>query len=275
MTILILGSEGQLGRELKNLFSDSVALRHTNEGGIDLSSEADRIVDVIQSYDPEVIINASAMTNVDKCELERDAALKINGTSLKHLTRAAQSVGAYLIHISTDYVFDGKEGNYQEDSSPNPINYYGLSKLIGDIYVNSYANSIVVRTSGVFGHASNFPKFAYDTLKLGKDLNILEGYYSPIHAHLLAEAISEILEYQPLGLLNIAGEKISRFELARRLCYIYGFDQDLLHNSLPKLKLIAKRPFDSSLNIDKARKLITSDFSSVEKGLRLLAKLPP
>ncbi len=271
MTVLILGGGGQLGRELHNAIPGSVPLGHSNIDGIDLLASAEKIIETIESYFPDVIINASAMTNVDRCETEQNTALMINGVSLKHITEAARSANAYLVHVSTDYVFDGKEGNYKEDSPPNPVNYYGLSKLIGDIYANSYGKSIVVRTSGVFGHLPNFPRFAYDTLKAGKELKVMEGYYSPIHARQLAESISEILDTKPVGFLNIAGERTSRFELAQKLCQLYGLDSNLVQKFSQDLKFVAKRPFDSSLNIDKAKENISADFYNIEKGLKLLA----
>lgn len=271
MTVIILGSEGQLGRELKKIVPNSIALNHS-DAGIDLSSSGEAIAERILSYNPDVIINASAMTNVDKCETDKKLALKINGLSLKYIARAAHSAGAYLIHISTDYVFDGEEGNYKEDSPPNPINYYGLSKLIGEVYANSYHKSLIIRTSGVFGHSSNFPKFAFDTLRSGKKLSVLDGYYSPIHALHLASSIYEILNVQPIGVLNIAGERISRFMLASKLCEIFGFNQELIHKSPQGLNIKAKRPFDSSLNIEKAEELINYHFHDIESGLKLLAK---
>ena len=272
MTVIILGGEGQLGRELKKIIPNSVSLNHSDDG-IDLSSSGENIEESILSYNPNVIINASAMTNVDRCETDKKLALKINGVSLKYIAKAAHSVGAYLVHISTDYVFDGKEGNYKEDSPPNPINYYGLSKLIGDVYANSYDDSLIIRTSGVFGHSSNFPKFAYDTLNNDKELNILDGYYSPIHALHLAGSINEILHSHPTGILNVSGERISRFELAQKLCEIFGFNKELLHKSPQGLKLKARRPFDSSLNIEKAEDLISYPFHNLEIGLKLLARL--
>ena len=269
MTVLILGGEGQLGRELKRIIPNSIALNHS-DGGIDLTSSSESIMGKILAIHPDVIINASAMTNVDQCEAEKKLALKINGVSLKYLTKVALTVEAYLVQISTDYVFDGEEGNYHETSPPNPINYYGLSKLIGDAYANSYDNTVIIRTSGVFGHSSNFPKYAFETLKNGKELNVLDGYYSPIHAVHLAGSISEILNLRPTGVLNIAGERISRFSLAQKMCEIFGFDQKLLHYSSHELKLMARRPYDSSLNIDKAKELISYPFNNIESGLKLL-----
>ncbi|SAI84431.1 NAD(P)-dependent oxidoreductase [Saccharolobus solfataricus] len=92
------------------------------------------------------------MTDVDKCEVEREKAYKINAEAVKHMVRASRVVEAYFIHVSTDYVFDGTKGNYKEDDLPNPINYYGLTKLLGETFALSYDDSLVIRTSGVFRH---------------------------------------------------------------------------------------------------------------------------
>lgn len=272
MKVLIFGSDGQLGRELKTFILDAIACGHTGSGSqetADISSpeEVDR---VISRHKPDVIINAAAMTNVDMCEDHKAAAYTINGVALKYITRAARFAGAYLIQVSTDYVFDGTEGNYTEDSPPNPINYYGLSKLVGDTYVNSYDNSLIVRTSGVFGHLNNFPKYALETLRSGNQLNVIDGFYSPIHSRLLAKSISELTASQPTGFLNVAGERTTRIALAERVAQLYGLDEGLIRTSAPIVTMKARRPFDSSLKIVKAQRLISFDFYSLETSLRLL-----
>lgn len=272
MTVIILGAAGQLGRDLCEIIPETICLSHTSSGvqkTVDVTS-TDDIQAAMRLYTPKVIINASALTDVDRCETERKLALEINGKALKYITRAAREIDAYLVHISTDYVFDGNKGYYDEDSVPNPINYYGLSKLVGDVYANSYENSLIVRTSGVFGHSANFPRYAFNSLSRGKVLNVIEGYYSPIHAHYLAGTINELLRLRPSGILNVAGDRTSRLNLAKKICEIFDFNPGLIKSSAESLKFKAVRPFDSSLNIEKAKSMISFDFHSLEKNLRLL-----
>ena len=149
--IIIFGAGGQLGRELSYLFPEAQKIFHKDPSGIiyDIGNET-FVKKIIESNKPDIIINAAALANVDLCEKDNALAYHTNGESVKALTKYSRANNSLLVHVSTDYVFDGKTGNYHESSIPNPINYYGTSKLIGDIYASSYENSIIVRTSGVF-----------------------------------------------------------------------------------------------------------------------------
>ena len=188
MRTLILGADGQLGTELMKIFPDSVGSPHSGSRKLDIQDFA-AVSGLLFEESPELIINASALTNVDLCEEEKTTAIRTNGYAVGNIVECARELNSYFIHVSTDYVFDGLIGNYNENSTPNPVNYYGLSKLIGDVFAQSYRKSLIIRTSGVFGRANNFPRFSYNALKYGKGLNVIEGYYSPIHARLLAESI--------------------------------------------------------------------------------------
>lgn len=266
--VLIIGAGGQLGRELSRIYNNSFKLFHANSGteNIDISNEED-LENRIRNIDPDIIINASALANVDRCEKERDYALMVNGLSVRTMVRCARSLNVPFIHVSTDYVFDGIEGSYSENSSPNPINYYGLSKLVGDIYSNSYEGSLIVRTSGVYGYTNNFPKFVYNALKDGKQVNAIPGFYSPIHARNLAVAISDLVNNNTRGIINVAGERVSRIALAKHIADFFELPEDLISESSEIKSMIARRPFDSSLNIDRAKSLLKTDFFSIRSNL--------
>ena len=272
MKVLIFGGNGQLGKELRTFIPEAISYSHSTIG-VEQTADVRSAVLVdktISNNRPDVIINAAAMTNVDKCEEDKISALAVNGYAVNSMVKSARSIGAFFVQVSTDYVFDGIEGNYTEDSLPNPINYYGFSKIIGDIYASSYENSLIVRTSGVFGHINNFPKFAFETLKSNKELKVIDGFYSPIHARMLARSIAELILSRPTGFLNIAGEKTSRMTMAKKIAQMYGFDEKLIKESELNLTLKAKRPYDSSLVIEKAKRIISFNFYSQEDGLRLM-----
>ena len=132
MKILVIGMDGQLGSELMNLFDDVVGTTRRNSNGIKLDIvNGIEVEDVILKTYPDVVINAAAFTNVDKGETDKQNSYLVNAEAVHHIVRATSVIGAYLIHVSTDYVFDGAKGNYLEEDIPNPINYYGLSKLMG------------------------------------------------------------------------------------------------------------------------------------------------
>ena len=267
--ILIFGAGGQLGRELSSIYPDAVRAYHNgsgNEINVDLARKG-MAESLIMREAPDLVINAAALANVDLCERDHQLAFDVNGESVLSMVRGCRTVGSSFIHVSTDYVFDGTVGYYSESSIPNPINYYGLSKLIGDAYALSYENAIVVRTSGVFGHLKNYPLYVLETLKNSKPVNAIRGYYSPIHARNLALSISELVKTDYKGLLNIAGERVSRYDLAMKIADAFSLDTSLISEVGDLKSLNAKRPFDSSLEIRLAHEMISFDFSSVESNL--------
>jgi len=273
MRILLIGASGQLGLELSSLLKGGEVIKVYNSKEIPDGYRLDlknypAVEDFIIKKRPDVIINTASLTDVDKCETEKGEAFKINAEAVKHIVRASRVVEAYLIHISTDYVFDGEKGLYKEEDLPNPINYYGLTKLLGETYALSYDDSLVIRTSGVFRH-KGFPIYVYKTLKEGKEVSAFKGYYSPISARKLAEAISELIDYRKTGILNVAGERISRVDLAMKIKEKFNLPGGV--KEVDDVKgWIAKRPFDSSLDISKAKKILSVDFYSLDENLRYM-----
>lgn len=270
--VVILGAGGQVGRELSQLYPGAKSFFHKSEGAdiIDLAKQDD-IEKKILEVKPKIIINAAALANVDLCEKDKHLSYSVNGLSLFTITKIARKLDASLYHISTDYVFDGSEGNYSERSIPNPINYYGFSKLIGDTFALSYEKSAIIRTSGVFGHSNNFPIFVINTLKGNKQVNAIKGYYSPIHAKILAMAIRDLIDTNFYGMINVAADKISRYEFAIRLADGFNLDRNLINEVESPVNMFAKRPFDSSLDISHAKKILGYDFHSVDVNLDALA----
>jgi len=273
MKILITGAEGQLGRELMKLYPDSVGTSHDHSKRLYLPLENhDAIVNLMASEEPDLVINCAALTNVDRCEKEREYAYRVNGLSVRFLAMKCREIGAKLVQISTDYIFDGTDGNYSEDTPPNPVNYYGLSKLAGEHFAFSGEENLVVRTSGVFGYSNNFPLFVYRKLKNGESISAIKGFYSPIHAENLAKAIKRLIELNESGIVNVAGQRISRMELALMIVEYFELDRDLISESDQVPLLQAKRPFDSSLNLDRAKELIDFDFYSTKSNLDALKR---
>ena len=271
--IMIFGANGQLGRELSLIYKDAILLSHRKEGcenGIEFSN-SDEIKKAISYHEPEVIINAVALTNVDKCEMKQDLAYAINSHSVNVIAKECNRRNIKLVQVSTDYVFDGKVGRYNEESLPNPINYYGLSKLIGDNFAQMSEDSIIVRTSGVFGYSNNYPKFVYNALVNNQPIKAIEGLYSPIHAANLAHSIFELINIGYKGIINIAGERISRYDLALKISDYFNIKGNIEEVSAVK-NMVAKRPYDSSLEIALAKNIIKRDFFSLKSNLAELER---
>ena len=269
--IMILGSGGQLGSELHKLYRDAICYDHSPNGpnSIDFQN-LERLETEIINSNVKWVLNSAAFTNVDACETNKELAYKVNGLAVRTIVRASKKINANLLHVSTDYIFDGSTGHYKEYDFPNPVNYYGISKLIGETFAHTYEKSIIVRTSGVYGSKNNFPNFVYKNLKESKRVKVLDGYYSPIHATNLALAIKSLIENNRFGLYNVAGIRTSRLDLALQIAMKYNFDSTLIERVDKIESFKAVRPFDSSLDISSAKKIFDFDFYSYESNLRCL-----
>ena len=166
MKVLITGSTGQLGSEMVKLFDDVVS----SERKLLNLENPSKVYEVLDRIKPAMIINCAAMTDVDACQTNRERAYNINAASPSVMATYAIKNNIRFIHFSTDFVFNGEAGNYSEDSVPDPINYYGMSKIMGDMAVESVPNHLIVRTSGVYGVKNNFPVVVYKSI-MGMDRN--------------------------------------------------------------------------------------------------------
>lgn len=236
---------------------------------LDLNNSS-AIEDLILKEMPDVVINSAAQTNVDECENNRNAAYSINAKAVRNMARACSVTGSYFIHVSTDYVFDGEKGNYLEDDIPNPINYYGISKAIGEAYALSYDDSLVIRTSGVYGVKMNFPLYVAKTLRENGTVSCIDSYYSPIHAKMLAEAIKELIYKRVYGILNVSGDRISRYDLALKIKELLEIDTGIVNLAKDIAKMKVKRPYDSSLDNGKALRILSTKFNDMEKSIKYL-----
>ena len=171
--ILILGSTGQLGRELQRSFSGYGEVIARGRETVDFSGE-DQLRSAVRTASPDVILNAAAYTAVDRAESEPDLAMAVNGHAPGVLAEEANRLGALFVHYSTDYVFDGtKAGAWEETDAPNPLNVYGASKLAGERAVEQVGGKhLIFRTSWVYGpHGKNF---LLTMLRLGKERDLLK-----------------------------------------------------------------------------------------------------
>lgn len=226
--------------------------------------EFDKVITALKWIKPNVVIHAAAYTDVDGCEMHRDKAYRINYLATKALAKSVLGIGDFLIYISTDYVFDGIKGMYKEDDLPNPINFYGLTKLLGEVAVQSILGeekSLVIRVSGLYGYSptgkKNFGIQALEKLMEGEEVRAFyDQYLSPTYAYSLAEKIVRILNTDFTGIIHIAGERMSRYEYVSMLAEVLSVTKSLVKPiSIEELKLVARRPRDSSLDVSNARRL--------------------
>ncbi len=290
MTIMLTGASGLLGRKiLENLEKrkdkviaiynrNPITPRSPNILAIRLDfSKTIELEDLIMKNKPEIIIHTAALTNVDECEVDKEKAWRINVEATRSIVRAAKVVKSYIVYVSTDYVFDGEKGLYTERDLPNPINYYGLTKLIGEELVRSSdLLYTIVRPSAIYGiggSKKSFAEYVIKKLLRGEEVYALtDQYVSPTLNTLLAEAIIEIIDMKPMGILHVAGERMNRYEFAVKVAETLNLPKDKIHKaSIKDMKhWKAKRPRDSSLNTDKARRLLKTPFYDTQTALDLL-----
>jgi len=283
--IVVTGSSGLLGRGLMNALKGSYEVvgidRCVPEGQNDLAVdlvEKEQTLRSILATAPSVVVHTAAETNVDRCETERALAQRINVEGTANLAAACARVGAKLIFISTDYVFNGRKGNYAETDEPDPISYYGITKLDAERIVQSTSKWLIIRTSVLYGwHPSkpNFVTWILKGLREHQTLKVVNDHVSsPTFAGNLADAIRKAIELNSQGLLHVAGsERISRFDFARRIARQFDLDERLLVPArMSDLNWIAKRPRDSSLNVGKAEKELGVELLGVDRGLDRMAR---
>ena len=215
---------------------------------------------VIEDFRPEVIINAAAYTNVDGCEVEREACWRANVKGVENLVRAARNRMIQIIHISTDYIFDGTNGPYAEEQRPNPLCYYGKAKLASENVIKAAGLPYtIVRTSVVYGVGvavkSNFFLWVYQRLQQDKPIRVVtDQYNTPTWVDDLAGGIHLILNRPFLGVIHISGpDFIDRYRMAVQIAQTFHFDPSrIIPITTDQLQQRASRPLKAGLKIEKA-----------------------
>jgi dTDP-4-dehydrorhamnose reductase len=243
---------------------------------------------LISKVGPAAVFHTAAMTNVDRCELDKNLALRVNGTASGHIALACAKANAYLCYISTDYVFDGKTGMYREDAPPKPLSAYGESKLLGETEVRCLGDRwkwVIARSSilyGAYKKRFNFASWVVDEVKAGHPVRIVTDQTgSPTLADDLAAAVLDLWRRGLTGVFNVAGrEPVTRYDFALRTCEVFGLDKSLVSPvRTGELRQRAQRPENSSLDVSKVEGALGRRMLDVRGGLeRMKAQwesLPP
>jgi dTDP-4-dehydrorhamnose reductase len=285
MRILLTGSSGLLGSAIAELAIRgshelySAYNQHQPRSGIPLKldlTDLSAIGRAVRKIRPDAIVHAAALTDVDRCERERDLALRVNYEATSALASAARESGAFLVYVSTDYVFNGERGLYSESDEPDPVNFYGYTKLRGEESVEELAGDYcIARASVIYGAApasgkANFALWLIERLRRGEGARVLvDQYASPTLNSGLARMILEAAERGLGGIYHMAGaDRVSRYEFAAGLCKALGLDASLLEPArMEDMGWAARRPRDSSLDVSKAAGALRA------KPLRLIEAL--
>ena len=293
MKVLITGSNGLLGQKLVDLYksNSSVELiatargadRYPDKSGYTYASlditQKNEVDEVIDRYKPEVVINTAAMTNVDACESEKEACDALNIHAVEFLVEACNRNQTHLVHVSTDFIFDGTHGPLSEEERPNPLSYYGWSKMRAEEIVQSSAKSwAIARTVLVYGivsdmSRSNIVLWAKGALESGKSINVVSDQFrTPTLAEDLAQGCALIAAQKASGIFNISGKNfMSVYDLVVQVADFWNLDKSLLHlSSSEGIKQPAKRPPITGFRLDKAMSVLGYNPKSFQEGLKLL-----
>jgi dTDP-4-dehydrorhamnose reductase len=291
-TVLITGAHGLLGQKLVTDF-----LPHYKVITCDLHPESffsfpnlsyenlditDRrqIGFHISFYHPQVIINTAAYTDVDGCEIHKDKTWAVNVGGVRNLVNLCREEKIKLIQLSTDYIFNGENGPYSEEDPPDPVNFYGETKLESEkIIKEGGIDFLIIRTNVLYGFGKNvkpnFLLWLLEKLSRNEKIKIVtDQFNNPTLADNLSLCILEMVKKNISGVYHIAGsEYISRYDFAIKVADKFNFDKNnILPTKTALLQQKAKRPYRGGLKIDKAQSILETELLSVNQALEYLIK---
>lgn len=295
MKILITGANGLLGQKLISLLTAhaDTSVLATGRGDCRFPIEAEHIRyermditkrhqvnQVVDMFSPDVIINTAAMTNVDQCETEKEACWELNVTAVEFLLAAAERNKSFFLHVSTDFIFDGTYGPLTEDAKPNPVNFYGESKLDAEkVIMKSEAPWSIARTVLVYGITHNMSRsniilWVKNSLENGQTIKVVDDQWrTPTLAEDLAKGCYLIAKDKVEGVFNISGKDfLTPYEMAVKTADFFKLDQSLIEKTDgSQFSQPAKRPPKTGFIIDKARNVLGYEPHSFEEGIKVLA----
>lgn len=263
MDVLLLGGGGFLGKKLKTvLLNDAHNITAPPYSELDIR-DACRLNKVFEESRPEVVLLAAAMTNVDGCEKDKEKAYEVNVFGTRNVVNACSRHDAKLVFFSTDFVFDGVGGSYEEDNPPNPLSYYAKTKRWGEEeIIRSSCDYIIERVSVLYGYNDasdklSFVKWVIGSLNAHMPIHVVTDQYScPALIDEIASATLSLLLKKEKGIFHVAGsECLSRFDFALTVADVFHLDNTLIAPTTSEtLSQIAIRPRNSCLSIEKIKK---------------------
>jgi dTDP-4-dehydrorhamnose reductase len=292
MKILVTGSNGLLGQKLIEKLSKKMDVLATARGenrlpfkenysyaSLDITDK-NNVDEVFNSFKPDVVIHGAAMTNVDQCEIEKEECWKLNVLATEYLLETAKKHNSFFLHVSTDFIFDGKEGPYDEDGTPNPVSFYGWSKYAAEkLVMHSEVKWAIARTVLVYGIAhdmsrSNIILWVKNSLENGKSINVVNDQWrTPTLAEDLADGCILIAEQKAEGVFNISGKDLlNPYEMATMTADYFSLDKTLIKEvDGSQFKQTAKRPAKTGFILDKAIHKLGYKPKSFKEGIAFLA----
>ncbi|GAA4433115.1 dTDP-4-dehydrorhamnose reductase [Pontibacter saemangeumensis] len=293
--ILITGSNGLLGQKLAELLlpRQGVEVLATSRGENKLAerlptlpfrsmdvTRPEQIERVVSEFRPTHIIHTAAMTNVDECEANHEGALLLNRDAVLYIAWACERYGVHLTHVSTDFIFDGANGPYDEEASGNPVNFYGKTKLQAEeIVKQAKCKWAIVRTVLVYGVAHDYGRtnivlWVRDSLRAGRGIKVVtDQYRTPTLAEDLAMGCWLVVEKDATGIFHIAGsEMLTPYEMAMQVAEFFALDNSMIDKAdSSTFTQQAKRPPRTGFRIGKAQAELGYRPHTFQEGIRMVA----
>ncbi len=288
MKILITGTKGLLGSNLALMYTKNHEVYATSKEKpafnfclnykLDITNEED--IKIISKLNPDIVIHCAALTNVDYCEKNFQLAEEINVDGTRKVADACKKIGCYLVHISTDAIFDGEKGNYIEEDAPNPINIYGKTKLQAENTIKNIGGKYCIIRTNIYGwnfqEKNSLAEWILEKLEKNEEiLGFADIFFNPINTINLGAAILELCEKKYQGVLNLGGsESCSKFEFAKRIAEKFGLNIGLVNLSNSEVvNFAAKRSKNMTLDISKAQNILETKIENLSDGIAEFKKL--
>ena len=280
--ILITGASGLLGGNLAFAYRhkyEVLGICHEHKVEMDRVEYVDidlldalALKKVVDEFRPDVVIHCAALSNVEKCEEDKTLACRLNVDLTKNVVKSLENTKSHLLHISTDAVYGGIEGNFDENKVA-PLNYYGETKLLAERAALDYKDSVILRTN-LFGwnvqKKLSLSEWIIDSLKNGKVINgFVDAVFSSIYTFLMAGILEEVFNRKLKGVYNLgSSDSMSKYDFALRIAETFQFDKNLIKKiSVDNFTFIAKRGKDMSMNVKKIERDLGVDLPTIDDSI--------
>ncbi|MFH1786623.1 MAG: NAD(P)-dependent oxidoreductase [archaeon] len=283
--VIVTGASGFIGRKILEAFAGRYELYGTYFGSaapnLDFLDIRDKtaVLEYFSKIKPAIVIHCAAVPNVNYCETNPDLCRQVNVDGTINVVEASKLNSSKMVFMSTDYIFDGKDGPYSEESKPNPLNNYGRMKIDCEQHITAkLSDYLIIRTTNVFGwgqNSKNFAMFLISKLKAGEKVYVAEDQYgNPTLVDNLAQAILELVDRGKQGVYNIVGpENLNRYEFSLRIAKAFNLNARLVvPRKTEQLAQPAPRPKHSGFITDKASRELKTKLLNTDAGLSVMKR---
>ena len=284
MKLLVLGGSGLIGNALlknsKNEFDilttfykNHISIKNVRSFQYSFPNDLNNLRELLEKEKPDVLVNTMGYSNIDFCELNKSDTEMLHVEVTEKICKICENIGTKQIFLSSDYVFDGEKGNYSEDDVPNPVNYYGLSKLKAEQLILKNPINTVIRTSVIYDwdYRARFFNSVIKNLQNNQEINATTDVYNSVtFLDNLVESIFKVITLNQNGIFHVVDSAcVNRFEFAEMIAKIFRLDRNLIKTASvqDEPKNIAKRPKNACLNNSKAKKELGLNFNTIEEGV--------